>query len=439
MDYREIVAWEHDPRQLERMYRKDREGFAAALPNALDDRPNSPVLMAWAERLRATEKEPIQEPRDGGPQASEDDGSRAAPKRSDLNLRELWPILLVSLFLGFIFVMALPSIGQLRDGQVPDMTVFSFLAFLPAAAACGFLLHWRGWPRQRMLLVGTVLSLVLLVKFNLLSGVDAKTRELANHHLALLAFLAICWSYVPGHWLGMEGWKRFVRFYGEFTAYAMLLLMGLLFFVLMGVCLLGMWEIHPTPFVLIVLQAFLAIPLAAYWLAFRLEGSRLMPITAMVLTPPMAALLAYFLMAEFSQTLAFKVRAMPILPPLLYLVAALFTLFLAVYSVIGLNGRRRRFGEYSLTAMLVLAVVGGLPMLAEMLAVFLGEAHNYKNLMLFGLFLVVYGHLLALATALVLKLLGRMDMDRVEAVTVQWIPVYVGWCLFMGVIAPWLL
>ena len=263
--YNRMIECREDPQGLEDLYRQDPRGFAAALPQLMEEEGDSILLQAWRARLAG-------------------EGERKA-KAEGLPLLGLFSLLGGSAaWLLFHFI---------EKGALSPATLV--LAFLPVLG--GWLLTRSRLGRRQVLGVLGLYALAALWLF-LLPLEERDSILLSWLHLPVFLLLLTAWAY------GGEGWRRgekilsYLRFLGELgIIYGAMAAAGLLLSLLaLGLFSSLGWSLEELYFSNIAIFGAGALFPWAAWLAREREGA-LAPILARIFSPLILLALGVYLPA----------------------------------------------------------------------------------------------------------------------------------------------
>lgn len=242
------------PEKLEALYREESGTFAEALPAALNQRPESILLRAWAARL--------------------------APRAEAIaDKLELWLMVLFSILAGL--AVKLPEIIP----AVGDEYYFRSLVLGPIGAFIAYLLHTRNWPKNATCVVGGAFALIVLL-LNLLP-VKGDVFGLVLLHSTLVLWCVAAIAFAGQAKPSVEVRRAWVRFFGELVVFSGLLMLGGAILLAMTGGLFSLLDVSQEWILTWMLpMGVAAIPVVAAWAVVRRGGGgRVMPLLAHIFVP----------------------------------------------------------------------------------------------------------------------------------------------------------
>jgi len=193
----QIITHLHQPLELEKLYRSDKENFKKNLPSVLEEHPEHPILLTWQARLNFDTE-----------------------LRRSVNFKEIFLVILLSLLAGFI--AKLPSFTAIGEEFFYTRNL-SFIVF-----PC--LIIYFSWKQSASLLRrGLTLLMVLLSAFyiNVLPDLPkSDTLVLACIHLPLFLWAVTGYTYTGKDYQDSRQRLSFLRYNGDLIVMTTILLIA---------------------------------------------------------------------------------------------------------------------------------------------------------------------------------------------------------------------
>lgn len=399
-----------DPAAMEQLYRRNPVRFARALPDLVQDRPDSLLLQAWSVRL------------------GYDDSTHPAEGRPRL----LEAAIVTGLALAAGTFARLPAFFGGIDEEA-FMLRNAGLFFFPFVAAYFAFRHRV--PGRIAVWLG-VLFMGALAYMNLLPNPErSDTILLAALHLPILLWLIAGLAY-GGNSFGLSARTEYVRRTGEAVTYTALVLIGgaaltgitILLFSVIG---LSIEEWYMT---YVAVYGAVAAPLVATAITYNQPRTRIAPLLARVFGPLVLVTLVIYLGAmgvlrkspytdrEF--LIAFNLMLVGVL--------ALVTLSIAERT----GARTRSFTDYVNVGMVAVGLILDLVALSAILFRLASYGFTPNRIAVLGANLLIFVHLTGILIQYILMLRGRAALHSVDNYTARYIVVYGVWAAFITFLFP---
>lgn len=406
-----IATLLNSPKELEDLYRQQKQQFVDSYKYVLERHPESLLLQAWQARLEY--------------------GDTAKKVLSGM---DVWVMVVLGLLAGTL--LKLPDIS----GFPADYAYFlpRFAALAPVLATALFTVHLRGWPRR--MTAYTCGGLLFLALYLLL--LPAGWEDVFLLACAYTPFLL--W-FAYGALRGMSQWREYtvrieyIRFSGEVLIHAALLFLGGGILLLLTVGLFELVDISTSwIFEYVAVYGLAAIPMVAVWATDTYSAARrIVPLMARIFAPLLLVLIVAYMGAmawNFSELLRERHTL------LTYNILLLCVLATAVFTLTG----RREQGEGRAADTLVLWMLG-FTVLLDILALFSISWRVWtfggftpNRLAVLGSNVVVLGNVLFLCVGYVKHLYGKGSLEALQGSLARYLNVYCVWVAFMVFIMPWI-
>ena len=409
-----IVAYRHQPQQLEKLYRQEPDAFLRSFPDAFAQHPESEVLSVWQERLYFS----------GETQTDK------APVKYDQSATSLWMAAALALLAGIttrtlLFLVEAQTIA-------PANLVFGVLPFLAA------LFLTRSRPDRPVQLTLILCFLVSAVYLNLLPLEETDSILLSYLHLPIFLWVAVGLAYTGNAW--REGASRlsYLKFNGEFAIlYAILALSGgLLAALTMALFQFVGLEIKGFYFSNVVLPGAAFLFLVAAWLVsgnLRLSKA-LAPTIARIFGPLMLlTLLAYLAVVIGIGKNPFLDREFLLICNMILLLV----LGITIFSITELHGEQiKSLFDYNNTALITLALIIDSIAFAAIAFRLSSYGITPNRLAVMGVNLIIWVNLAGILLAYLRSFRIHGKVDVIQKAVTDYLPVYGIWAAFVTFAFP---
>lgn len=409
-----IVEYRHQPRALEKLYREQPEAFLQALPAALEQHPDSLVLVAWKERLYYR---------------VELDSERTFENSSRIR-SPLWAVGLLAVFAGITTRVLLFLVEE--QTIVPVNLVFGVLPFLAA------LFLYRSRPDRRVQIALILCFLISAIFLNVLPLEERDSILLSHLHLPFFLWVVVGLAFAGDAYRESSARLAYLKFNGEFAIlYAILAISGgLLTALTMALFQFAGLEIEEFYFSNVVLPGAAFLFLVASWLVTgKLKLSQaLAPLIARIFSPlVLVTLLAYLVTVVLVGKNPFLDRGFL----LVFNGILLCVLAIAIFSITELHGgQKKSLSDYINTALIALALVIDSIAFAAIAFRLSSYGITPNRLAVMGVNLIIWVNLASILLASIRYLWNKKKVTDIQKAVTDYLPVYGLWAAFVTFAFP---
>ncbi len=397
------------PAELERLYQQAPEQFSRAFPSVFKDHQNLTILKVWHERLNFNIPE------------------RMEP---ETKWKDLLLIIIISLLAGTIARFLFSPIDESVIN--PANIVFSVLPLL----SLYFLLKNR--PTIKVVLIISLSYLAALIYLNFLPVKNSDSIILANLHLPFFLWSLVAISFMGDFSLRPGKIMGYLKYNGE-------LLIGVALILICGAFLtaltIGLFEAIGLDIV-----EFYMRNIAIYGVAASLFVSTYLtkargkvtanfaPYLAKIFSPLVLITLGVYLATIIvTQKNPYTDREFLLIFNLMLLLVLLITIFSVSERE---TGSKIAFNDRIIFALLAVAIVINGVALSAILFRLTSYGITPNRLAVLGMNLIVFIHLVRITVNYCRFLLGKVNIERVEAAITGYLPVYSLWALSVTILFP---
>lgn len=407
----QILANLEQPRELERLFRQNPDGFRASLPEAMAAAPGAIVLDVWQARLEEFTPAPA---------------ARAAGSDNDLRLALLLALLAGLCTRMILYLTTIQKIApvNLLYGVVP------FLAVLFAVAA---------QPAKKLLAVQIACFLGSWIYLNFLPLELTDSVRMAYLHLPVFLWILAGFSFTGNLFRSSEARLSYLKFNGEFAiVYAILAICGVILTVLtLQLFHLAGMDISQFYMENIVVPGAASLALLAAWLVNRdLKPARTVaPFLARIFSPLVfLTLLAYLTALAWSGKNPFLDRDFLIAFNGILLIVLAITIFSLTENQYGSKKNPADLLNRALISLALLIDGVALASIVFRLSSF-GLTPNRAAVL--GVNLLTGIHLIRILTASIRSRGQKADPLAIRQAVTGYLPAYGVWATFVILIFPW--
>lgn len=398
------------PAELERLYRQEPEKFTRAFPKVFKENQNLTILKVWHERLNF-------------------DMTRDAMTEPDANLKDLLLIIVISLLAGTIARFLFPS---LDNGLInPVNIVFSVFPLL----SCYFLVKNR--PSKKLVLSISLSYLAALIYLNFLPVKDSDSIILANLHLPLFLWSLVAISFIGDYRLQPRKVLDYLKYNGELLISAGLLLICGVVLTALTINLFAAIQVKIEDFYMknIAIFGVAALPFVGTYLA-RARGltKNIAPYLAKVFSPLVLITLGIYLATIIvTQKNPYTDREFL----LIFNLMLILVLAITIFSFAGREtGSKIAFNDRIIFALLTVAIVIDCVALSAIVFRLTSYGITPNRLAVLGMNLIVFVHLVRITVNYFRFILGKVQVEMIEAAITRYLPIYSLWALIVTIFFP---
>lgn len=406
----------NDPAGLESLYRSDRKGFRLAFFRVLPEIEDQPLADFWKARLDA-----------------EQDNS-VSP---DVSSWDIFAFLIAAISAG-ILIKAPELFGFNKELTLfyernTALIVFFGLTFYT------FLLKEIRNTKQIAFTALVFLISAVYVNF-LLAGNESHSVNLAYIHLPLMLWCLYGLVFTDFDLKSKSAWIVYIRHNGDLAVMGAIVLIagGLMTGITLG--LFSAIEVDIEKFYIeyIVIWGLVSAPIVVSFILqkYPLITSRIAPVTARVFSPlVLLTLIIYLGSIIVSGKDPYNDREFLLVFNLLLLgVMAIIVFSVPETSV----ARRQRFNEFILLGLAFLTLIIDLVALSAIVYRLAEFGFSPNRTVVLGSNLLIFGNMLLVLIDLFKVVIGKKDIRKVEQTIAAYVPLYVGWTVFVVFVLPWI-
>ncbi|KGK86292.1 membrane protein [Desulfosporosinus sp. HMP52] len=398
------------PAELERYYRQEPEKFIKAFPEVLRENQNLTILKVWQERLNF-------------------DMPRDEQMETDTRWKDLLLVIVISLLAGTIARFLLPSIE--KELINPANIVFSIFPLLSVY----FLLKNR--PSKKLILSISLFYLVALIYLNFLPVKFTDSIILANLHLPFFLWSLVAISFTGDYRLQPGKVLEYLKYNGELLISAGLLLICGVVLTALTIGLFAAIQVKIEDFYMnnIAIYGVAAAPFVGTYLA-RARGitKNIAPYLAKVFSPLVLITLGVYLATMIvTQKNPYTDREFL----LIFNLMLILVLAITIFSVAGREtGPKITFNDRIIFALLTVAIVIDCVALSAILFRLTSYGITPNRLAVLGMNLIVFVHLVRITVNYFRFILGKVNVEMIEAAITRYLPIYSLWALIVTIFFP---
>ena len=413
----QIINAADSPRELEALYRANPEEFTHVFRDALAERPDSPILRVWRERLffeKPTETvQPSSTPR--------------------WRTRDIGLTVVLALVAGTL--AKLPHFFPILN----DERFYS--RNLGGIVAGALTLYFCIQKRRRIKTTGTIIGLLLVATLylNLVPGKSSShTILLSCMHMPFFLWSLLGVAFLGGAWRNLSGRMDYVRYNGELLIYSTMVLIGGMVLTGLTFTLFKLIDLSIEDWYMnnVVVYGAIASPIVATLLVERVIGDRfkIAPLLAKVFTPLfLVTVVAYLLAIIINQRSPFTDRDFLIAFNGLLLVV----LGLCVFSI-SERGPKESPGVVDIMNIGLVSVTLLIDVVALAAILFRLRSYGFSpnRLAVLGANLLAFGHLAGILYNYTRFARRTSSFEALERWIVGYIPAYTTWSIVVAVGFP---
>ena len=398
-----------DPNQLEKLYEQDSKSFQSNLIEALDSRPEVPLLKFWKTRLEYR-----------------------ATKESRVSVKELSNVLLICLvaFLAVRIPVLMSVEAQWYYPRFAPIILFTGLIF--------YILKKNSLSKKVGISLAAGILIVVLPMMMLPNTYESSSIVMAIIHMPLVMWVLLGLAFTGDYWKSSNARLNFIRANGEVFIYSTLILLGGI--VLTGLTLglfqlinveIGQWYLNN-----VVIAGVISAPiLAAYvYVDFMKSNSRIAVTISNIFAPLfLVTTVAYLIVMVIQQISPFTNREFLILFNGLLVIV----LGMTIYSICG---RKHDNPSHLMDAinvsLICVTLIINVIALAAILYRFSEWGMSPNRVVVLGANLLIFGHLGKLLSAYWQVYNKRTLADTLKIAVTGYFPIYGAWALFVVVVLP---
>ena len=398
------------PAELERLYRQEPEKFNRAFSEVFKENQNLTILKVWHERLNF-------------------DLSKDKTMEADTKWKDLLLVIVISLLAGTIARFLFPSIEKGLISPVNIVfSVFPLLSFY-------FLLKNR--PSKKLILSLSLSYLAALIYLNFLPVKDSDSIILANLHLPFFLWSLVAISFIGDYRLQPGKVLEYLKYNGELLIISGLLLICGVFLTALTIGLFEAIQVNIQHFYInnIVIYGVAASPFVGTYLAKTWGITKnIAPYLAKVFSPLVLITLGVYLATIIvMQKNPYTDREFL----LIFNLMLILVLAITIFSVAGREaGSKIAFNDRIIFALLTVAIVIDCVALSAILFRLTSYGITPNRLAVLGMNLIVFVHLVRITVNYFRFLLGKVNMEMIEAAITRYLPIYSLWALIVAVFFP---
>ena len=399
-----------NPRELERIFRRDPEDFRNSFLSAWEQNPNSQVLAVWHERLYFGEKEKT---------------TKVTLLQKDF------------ISMGVLAILAGVStrvILHFVEGQsmAPINLIFGVIPFISAYFV------YNNIPKKNVLFIITSLFLMSAIYLNILPQEHKDSIILAYLHLPVFLWVLLGLAFTGNEYRESSARLAYLKFNGEFCIlYATMAISGMLLATL-TVQLFSFIGMNTEDFYfknVVIFGAASLTVVTAYLVTRNLQlAKNIAPYIAKIFSPlALATLLTYLVMIILTKKNPFMDRNFLISFNGVLLGVLTITLFSITESS---SGKKRNISGYINFALIVVALIIDSVALSAIMFRLSSYGITPNRLAVLGINILIFINLFWVMFSYMFFFQNKTEFSTVQAPITKYLPIYGLWAAFVTFVFP---